>query len=282
MAHLLQLIEKLSLFGFLVGSMLGMGLSLAPWAILARLRDVRLVLLTLGLNFILAPAFALLLTVIIPLQRGHAVGLLLLSSAAGAPFLPTLAKTARGDLVLSIALMVLLTVGTLFFMPVALPFMIPGFQANPWSIARPLILLIVLPLLAGMLIGARVPSLAVRAAPILIKIGNAFLLLFFVLLVVLNVRALLGVVGSGAIAAVALYVTGLFAAGWTLGGAKVEVSGALGLATAARNFGAALVPASSNLSDPAVAIMLTVSAVVCLVISFIAAGWLRRRMVATL
>src|SRR6516225_819676 len=269
MAHLLHLIEKLSLFVFLVSSMLGMGLSLAPSAILARLRDVRLLLLVLGLNFILAPAFALLLTVIIPLQRGHAIGLLLLSSAAGAPFLPTLAKTARGDLVLSIALMALLTVGTLFFMPVALPFMIPGFQANPWSIARPLILLIVLPLLAGMLIGARVPSLAVRSAPILIKIGNAFLLLFFVLLVVLNVRALLGVVGSGAIAAVALYVTGLFAAGWTFGGAKVEVRGALGLATAARNFGAALVPASSNLRDPDIAIMLTVSAVVCLVISFI-------------
>jgi predicted Na+-dependent transporter len=282
MAHLLHLIEKVSLFVFLVSSMLGMGLSLAPSAILARLRDVRLVLLALGFNFILAPAFALLLTVIIPLQRGHAIGLLLLSSAAGAPFLPTLAKTARGDLVLSIALMALLTVGTLFFMPVALPFMIPGLHTNPWSIARPLILLIVLPLLAGMMIAARVPSLAVRAAPILIKIGNAFLLLFFVLLVVLNVRALLGVVGSGAIAAVAVYVTGLFAAGWIFGGAKVEVRGALGLATAARNFGAALVPASSNLRDPAVAIMLIVSAVVCLVISFIAAGWLRRRMVATL
>jgi predicted Na+-dependent transporter len=282
MAHLLHLIEKVSLFVFLVSSMLGMGLSLAPSAILARLRDVRLVLLALGFNFILAPAFALLLTVIIPLQRGHAIGLLLLSSAAGAPFLPTLAKTARGDLVLSIALMALLTVGTLFFMPVALPFMIPGLHTNPWSIARPLILLIVLPLLAGMMIAARVPSLAVRAAPILIKIGNAFLLLFFVLLVVLNVRALLGVVGSGAIAAVALYVTGLFAAGWIFGGAKVDVRGALGLATAARNFGAALVPASSDLRDPAVAIMLIVSAVVCLVISFIAAGWLRRRMIANL
>ena len=68
----------------------------------------------------------------------------------------------------------------------------------------------------------------------------------------------------------------------TFGGANVEVSGALGLATAARNFAAALVPASSNLRDPAIAIMLTVSAVVCLVISFVAAGWLRRRMVATL
>jgi len=117
-----------------------------------------------------------------------------------------------------------------------------------------------------------------RIAPVLAKIGNAALLLLFVLMVALNFRALLGVVGSGAILAALLYFAGLFIIGWLLGGSKTEVRGVLGLATAARNFGAALVPAASSFTDPKVTIMIIVGAIVCLVVSFIAAGWVRRRM----
>ena len=103
MADLLQLLEKVSLLAFLVSSMLAMGLTLTPHAIVAPLRNVRLVLLALGLNFVFAPAFAWLLTVVIPLDRGHAIGLLLLGGAAGAPFLPKVVETARGDLALAAA-----------------------------------------------------------------------------------------------------------------------------------------------------------------------------------
>jgi bile acid:Na+ symporter, BASS family len=235
MADLLHLIEKLSVFAFLVSSMLGTGLSLTLTAVLAPLRHIRLVLLALGLNFILAPAFAWLLTIIVPLRRGLAIGLLLLGSAAGAPFLPTLAKAARGDLAFSVALMALLTVGTIVFMPLLLPLMVPGLQGKPWDIARPLLLLIVLPLAVGMLTAAKAAPFAVRAAPILMKVGNGFLLLLFVLLIALNVPALLGVVGSRAIAAVMLYSIGLLAAGWMLGGPKPELGAVIALGTAARN-----------------------------------------------
>ena len=279
MADLLDLILRLAVIAFIVSSMLGVGLGLRLSAILAPLRDVRFVLRALLLNFILAPAFAWLLAVIIPLQTGYTIGLLLIGGAAGAPFLPTLVKTARGNLVSSVALMTLLTIGTLLFMPFALPFMIPGFRADAWTIARPLLLLIVVPLIIGMPGAALVPSRAKRAAPILIEIGNAFLLLLFVLLIALNIRSLLGVIGSGAMATVVLYMTGLFVAGWMFGGANPEMRGVLGLGTAARNFAAALVPAPSNFRDPAVSIMLVISAIVCLVISFIAARWLRQRMV---
>lgn len=279
MADVLDLIQRLAAIAFIVSSMLGMGLGLSVSAILAPLRDLRFVLRALTLNFVFAPALAWLLTVVIPLQTGYAVGLLLIAGAAGAPFLPTLVKTSHGNVVLSVALMALLTVATLLFMPLALPFMIPGLQADTWSIARPLILLIVLPLIIGMLTAALVPRLATRAAPIFIQIGNAFLLLLFGLLVALNVRALLGLVGSAAMVTAVAYFAGLFFVGWFLGGANPQVRGVLGLGTAARNFAAALVPAASNFRDPAVSVMLIVSAIVCLVVSFVAARWLRQRMV---
>jgi predicted Na+-dependent transporter len=229
---------------------------------------------------VLAPAFAWLLTVVIPLDRGHAIGLLLLGGAAGAPFLPKVVETARGDPTLAAALMGLLTLGTILFLPFALPLMIPGLQADPWSIARPLVLLIVLPLVIGMLVKGRAATLAAGAAPMLAKIGNAALLLLFVLLIALNFRDLLGVIGSGAILAALLYFAGLFVLGWLSGGSQPKVRGVLGLATTARNFGAALVPAASSFDDPKVTIMIIVGAIVCLAVSFVAAGWVRRRTVS--
>jgi bile acid:Na+ symporter, BASS family len=166
--------------------MLAMGLSLTLQAVFAPLRNFRLVLLALALNFILAPGYAWLLTIVIPLQRGHAIGILLLGAAAGAPFLPTLVETARGDLAAAVALTVLLTIGTVLFMPLALPLLIPGLQTDTWSIARPLVTFIVLPMIIGMIIKPRGRRLAARAAPVLAKIGNACLLLLFVLLIALT------------------------------------------------------------------------------------------------
>jgi predicted Na+-dependent transporter len=274
MSDLLLRIQSLTVVVFLVSSMAAMGLTLTLQAIVAPLRNVRFVLLALALNFVLAPGFAWVLTQLISLNGGHAAGLLLLGGAAGAPFLPKLVENARGDLASAAALMALLTAGTILFLPFALPLMIPGLTADAWRIARPLLVLIILPLVAGLLVKGRARSLAARAAPVLAKIGNASLLLLFILLVALNLRALLGVIGSGAILVALIYFTLLFALGWLVGGSNRAV---LGLATAARNFGAALAPASTCFSDPNVTIMIIVGAIVCLVVTFLAAGWVRRK-----
>jgi bile acid:Na+ symporter, BASS family len=168
MSDFLQLVEKLSVLLFLVSSMLAMGLTVTPADIIAPLRRLRLVLVVLGLNFLVAPAWAWLLTEFIPLDRGHAIGLLLLGGAAGAPFLPTMIAAARGDLALAASLMVLLTVGTIVFLPFALPLLAAGLQADPWGIARPLLLFILLPLIVGALIRigrSRSPIVPLPASP---------------------------------------------------------------------------------------------------------------------
>jgi len=116
-----RIIARIALLVFLVSSMLSAGLTLTPRAILAPLRNVRLVLTALALNFLVAPAFAIVLTILIPLERPHAIGLLLLGGAAGAPFLPKLVENAHCDLGFAVALMTLLTVGTTLFLPFALP-----------------------------------------------------------------------------------------------------------------------------------------------------------------
>jgi predicted Na+-dependent transporter len=85
-------VARISLLVFLVSSMLAAGLSLTLRAILAPLGKRRLVLAALTLNFLVAPLFALFLTIVIPLEHPHAIGLLLLGGAAGAPFLPKLVE----------------------------------------------------------------------------------------------------------------------------------------------------------------------------------------------
>ena len=279
MVNLLEFIQKLSVLVFLLSSMFGAGLSLTLGGLAAPLSSVRLVLFALLLNFVFAPGLAWLLTVVIPLQREHAIATFLLAGAAGAPFLPKLAESARGDMALAVALMALLICGTIVFMPLALPVMIPGLEANAWTIARPRLLLILLPLVLGMLVKRQAASFAARLLPFLAILSNGSLLLLFVLLIALNAPALLGVVGSGAILAAILYVLGLFVGTWILSASMPQARGVLALATAARNFGAAPAPAAGALADRRTNAALIVKAVVGLIVSFIAAGWLRRRAV---
>ena len=128
MTEAARIAAKIALLAFLVSSMLAAGLSLTPRAILAPMRSVRLVLVALTLNFLVAPVFALVLTIAMPLERPHAIDLLLLGGAAGAPFLPKLVEGAHDDLGFAVALITLLTVGTTLFVPFALPLVIPGLQ----------------------------------------------------------------------------------------------------------------------------------------------------------
>jgi bile acid:Na+ symporter, BASS family len=272
-----RIIARIALLVFLVSSMLSAGLTLTPRAILAPLRNVRLVLTALALNFLVAPAFAIVLTILIPLERPHAIGLLLLGGAAGAPFLPKLVENAHCDLGFAVALMTLLTVGTTLFLPFALPLIIPGLQASPWSIARPLAVFILTPLAVGMLVQSRDPAVALASQPIFAKLGNISALVLLAVLVVLHFRDLLGVLGSGAIAASMVFIAGLCTVGYMLGGSQVEIKGVLGLGTAARNIGAALVPASQSFSDPKIIIMLVACTIVILIVLFPAAAWLRRK-----
>jgi predicted Na+-dependent transporter len=95
---------------FVISSMLSMGLSLTTKQIIDPLRNVRLVVLALVVNFILVPVFAYALTLILPLNESITIGLILLSTAAGAPFLPKLVEVAKGNITFSVGLMVLLNV----------------------------------------------------------------------------------------------------------------------------------------------------------------------------
>jgi len=98
------------------------------------------------------PLGALLIARLLRLDEPLGIALLLLGTAAGAPFLPKLAGLAKSDLAFAVGLMVLLMVLTVGYMPVVLPLLLEGVSVDPAKIARSLVLLMLLPLGAGLLV----------------------------------------------------------------------------------------------------------------------------------
>jgi len=122
----LQTLQKLFTLAFVVTSMMSMGLSLTVSQILQPLRNIRLVTLALAANFVVVPAVAFALSRIIPLDQDVQIGLLLMGTAAGAPFLPKLTQIAKADVAFAVGLMTLLLLVTIVYLPIVLPLLLPG------------------------------------------------------------------------------------------------------------------------------------------------------------
>lgn len=279
MKDVIQILANLSTLVFVVSSMLSLGLSLTVQQILAPLKDGGLVLRMLLANFVLVPLVAYLLKTVIPLDDSLAIGLILLATAAGAPFLPKLAQASKGNVPLSVGMMVLLMVVTVIYVPVVLPLLLPGVQVNPADIARSLVILMLIPLGLGLVVKARYDAIAHSLQPQMAQASSTSLLAVFVLMLVLNVDSVLGAIGSGAILAAVLLITTSLAIGYVLGGKSSQSKSVVGLGTAQRNIAAAMVVASGNFADdPNVLTMILVGALLMLVILMPLAGEIGRRM----
>jgi len=276
----ITLAASISVVAFVVGSMLSMGLSLTVRQVSEPLRNAKLVVLVLAANFILAPAVAMLLRGLIPLGEGHGIGLILLSTAVGAPFLPKLAQTAKAAIALSVGLMVLLMVATVIYIPLVLPLLLPGVTVNPLDIARPLVVLMLIPLGIGLFIRARYADAGARMRPIFAQISNAALVILFVTMVLLNWRALVDALSNGVFVTTALFIVTSFAIGFLVGGRDTGARAVTGLGTAQRNISASLVVASQNFADPGVLVVVLVGGILMLSSLMPLAAALGRRYVA--
>jgi len=266
---LMELLSKaatIALLSFVVSSMLAMGTGLSVAQIIEPLRSARLVALALLANFVLMPLVAFALAKVLWLDEPFAVGLLLLGCAAGAPFLPKLAELAKGNLAFAVGAMVLLLAVTVVYLPIVLPLMLPGVTVDPWKIARSLVLLMLLPLAAGLALKAGYEDWAGRVKPVLDSICNASLVLQVVLITATNIEKVLQVFGTRAILAGLLFIAIGFGIGWLLGGPGADTRRVMALGTGQRNIAAALLVASQSFDDPKVVVMVIVVATVGLII----------------
>ena len=263
--ELLTKAVPIAMLAFVVSSMLAVGLSLTIGQIVAPLRNGKLVFFALLANFVLMPATALGIARLLRLDQPLGVALLLLGAAAGAPFLPKLAGIAKGNLAFAVGLMVLLMVLTVAYMPLVLPLLLEGVSVDPMKIARSLVLLMMLPLGAGLAVNAWFRSIAEKMRAPLGRISTLSLAVLIVLMLVTNFQNLVSLFGTRGILASILFLFVGAGIGWLLGGTGSGTKGVLALATAQRNIAAALVVGGKDF-DPKVLVMIVVVAVVGLLV----------------
>src|SRR6476660_6704717 len=208
--------STIAMLAFVISSMLAMGVGLSISQIIQPLRNPRLIAFALLSNFVLMPLCAFALSTLLRLDQPLAVGMLLLGCAAGAPFLPKLAELAKGNIPFAVGVMVLLMVATVGYLPIVLPLLLPGVTVDPWQIARSLVLLMLLPLAAGLVLKSHYEDFATEAKRLLDWISNVSLILLVLLITAANIDKVLQVFGTFGILAGILFIALGFGIGWLL------------------------------------------------------------------
>ena len=175
--EILAVILNVAVLAFVITSMLAMGFSLTIPQIVEPLKNTRLVVLALAANFVLVPLVAWGLTAALDLKDGYEVGLLIMATAAGAPFLPKLAQAAKGNLAFSVGLMVLLMIVTIIYMPIFLPLLLSGVDVDAMAIASSLFWTMLVPLAIGLFFKARYPGVADALHPQMSRASSVSLVL---------------------------------------------------------------------------------------------------------
>lgn len=240
---MIAVLFKISLALFVAGNLLEMGLRLNPRQALKGLLNFHFVAHTLFWGFVVGPALAYVITLVVPLENHYAIGLILLGMAPGAPFLPMFIDKVKGDLGYTAAFMLIVSVATVIFMPFAVPLMIKGLTVSAWTIAKPLIIIILFPLAIGMLIFQFHETLAKKIQAVVKKIVLLITILVCILGILIYWRGIMNVAGSYAVASQGILFLILTTFPYWFGfGLRHEQKIVMSIGMATRNMGAALAP----------------------------------------
>jgi predicted Na+-dependent transporter len=276
LSDVLTTVTQVGVLAFVVASMAAMGLGLTVDRIVEPLRNVRVVVLLLLVNFVAVPAAAIAAARLLPVEQATGTALVIYGCCAGAPFLPKLAQLAKGDVALAVGAMVLLMVVTVVYAPIVLPLAVEGATVDAGRIASSLVLFMLVPLGVALVVRARYPELAAE------WVGPAGLLSTTALLIGVSAglfvswREIVGAIGSWIfIGMVILILTALitgYLAGYGGAGGTMRVTM---LGTAQRNISAALVVAGSLGGD--VVVLTLVGGLAIILALLVIAGEIGRR-----
>jgi BASS family bile acid:Na+ symporter len=247
---------------FTVAQLMSGGLECDMKEALKWLRSPKLLVPCLFWGWVAGPALAWLIILVLPLSEGHAAGLMLTSLAPIAPFLPLAAMKARGDMNFTGAYILLGTVVTVVLMPTMAPLLIKGLTLSTWPLAKPLITLVLFPLLIGILIRFYAPVVAKKIFPAVKKIGGIFLLLCLLTCLWIYGPEMLGTIGSFAPGAWVIFMITMAVLPYLVGfGLEQNQRSVMAIGQSSRNISAGFV-AFFGITDPPAGMFLMVLLVV--------------------
>jgi BASS family bile acid:Na+ symporter len=263
---------------FAISSMAAIGLAYDFLHVTRPLRRPAMVLTALLANFVVVPLLALLLIRALDLAQMHAIGLFLVSSAAGAPFLLKLVKVARGDLALAGGLLILLLPASSVALPIVVALALPRADVDIRAVTAMLVSTMLVPLAVGFVVRWRWESWATRILPVLGKLSTLLLVVLIGATFLANLGGIGSLLGTAAIPAAALLILGAIAAGYALGLPSTQSRVVLALGTGQRNVAAATIVATSGFRSDEPLEMVVVSSLVAFALLFPAAWLLRKRL----
>jgi BASS family bile acid:Na+ symporter len=129
-------------------------------------------------------------------SMGLQVKMPLLSLAPCAPFIPVMVGKARGDVSFAAALIPIVAVATVVFMPLMGPLLIKGLTVSAWDLTKALLIYVLAPLAFGTAVRRYAETVATKIIPAVMVIAKITTLLVGVTGAVIYARAMLNTVGS--------------------------------------------------------------------------------------
>jgi predicted Na+-dependent transporter len=281
----LYTIGKVSVYGFVLVSMFVTGLNVTLSDLMAPIRNRRLIGVSLFSNFILVPLLALALIYLTKMETGLASGLLLCAIAAGAPSIGKIAQLSGANVARAVSLTILLTITTIIITPFLVPYVLPGGQADPLYVTGYLVVLILIPIFAGMWLQSRKSELANKVLPkaeLLSWICIALIFLTYGIIFLSKIRDI--VTSSSGLFTILIAIVFTLAAlgiGYTMAGlvereSKMEIA----FGTGFRNITAALVVifALPEMNTDALLMILMVTVFAVIIVSVIVGLMLKKQM----
>jgi BASS family bile acid:Na+ symporter len=273
--EVINILALLTLFEMMCS--IGLGVTLAD--VIGVARSGRLVARAVLANYVCVPAAAIGLLLLFQADPYVSAGFLIVAVCPGAPYGPPFTQMARGNVVMSVGLMVVLAGSSAVAAPLLLHFLLPlmagdaPVKIHALKILGTLLLMQFLPLCLGLAVRNRRPHWADRLkkpADLLCMVLNlilvaTILVVQFHLLTEIRLVAYLGML--------ALLSAGI-AAGWLLGGPGPDNRKSMTMATSVRNVGVGLVIATGSLPGTRAVTAATAYAIFqTIVMALVAVAW---------
>jgi BASS family bile acid:Na+ symporter len=227
---------------FTVMNLLSMGLQVNLGSMFKVVRNPKFLGLVLMLGWVIGPAIAYLITLLLPLDNSYIIVLFIGSLAPCAPFLPPLIPKAHGDLVFAGAFIPVAAICTSLLMPIIAPMLVKGIDLSVMSLLKPLFLTLLVPLFIGAILKTFKGNVADKIFNPVKKLAGLSTLLTIILCIIIYYKPMWDTAGSMATLAltilmVVIALISYYAAVGFNRGEKVVM--ALGMGT--RNIAAVLI-----------------------------------------
>ena len=231
-------------FVFTAVNLGALGLQVRTYELISVFKNKKAMLLIFVWGWVLGPALAYLITLIIPLDTPYIIVMFFSSVAPVAPFFPIMAKQVRGDMGFAGALFPLAVIGTVIFLPLIGPRVIPELTINPMDLAKPLFMTLLLPMIIGVVLRYFADKLVVKIIPAVNAIARIITVLMITQCFMIYAKPMAETAGSFALLSGTIFMVVMAVITYRFGfGLKQNQRSVMSIGMLQRNLGAILIAA---------------------------------------